>query len=144
MAEENKNFWSSIPGILSGIAAILTAVTGSYVAISGGTKQGQAPHLKPTLETITAEELKNESELQQGKLTYLQHVFILTAVIDDPDGYTYVRSIKSSSGEVIARVNQNEHFNTYLQDGNWWQIKTADGKIGYMHVSRIKIISMRQ
>ena len=35
MADEVKGFWSSIPGILTGIAAVITATTGLYIAING-------------------------------------------------------------------------------------------------------------
>ncbi|WP_170073126.1 hypothetical protein [Malikia granosa] len=31
----------------------------------------------------------------------------------------------------------------YTRDGNWWQVMTRDGKVGYMHVSRIKIVAPR-
>lgn len=68
-------------------------------------------------------------------------VFVLTAIVDDPNGYTNVRRKQSVSSEIVSKVNQGEKFYTYRQDGNWWQIKTWGGKIGYMHVSRIKIIA---
>lgn len=70
-------------------------------------------------------------------------IFRLSAVIDDPDGFTLVRSQRSASSQVVARVNQGEPFYTYTQDGNWWQVMTRDGKVGYMHVSRIKIVAPR-
>ena len=38
---------------------------------------------------------------------------------------------------------QGEPFYTYTQDGSWWQAMTRDGKVGYMHVSRIKIVGPR-
>lgn len=34
MSDQSKGFWSSIPGILTGIAALITAVTGLYIAIN--------------------------------------------------------------------------------------------------------------
>lgn len=34
MADEPKNFWSSIQGILTGVAAVITAGTGLYIAIN--------------------------------------------------------------------------------------------------------------
>ncbi len=34
MTEKEKSFWSSLPGVLTGIAAVITAITGLYVAIS--------------------------------------------------------------------------------------------------------------
>lgn len=65
--------------------------------------------------------------------------FNIIATIDDPDGYVNVRSMKSSDSDVVARVYEGEEFHTYLQKGNWWQVMTKDGKVGYMHTSRIKI-----
>ena len=35
MTDKAKGFWSSIPGILTGIAAVITAMTGLYIAING-------------------------------------------------------------------------------------------------------------
>ena len=35
MTDQSKGFWSSIQGILTGIAAVITAVTGLYIAING-------------------------------------------------------------------------------------------------------------
>ena len=61
----------------------------------------------------------------------------------DPDGFTNLRSQKSASSQVVARVDQGEPFYTYTQDGNWWQVMTRDGKVGYMHVSRIKVVGPR-
>lgn len=133
MAKENRSFWTSVPGILTGIAAVLTAVTGLYIAIWGSAR--------PALTVPTPEKAKSQAERAKDESQRPKDRFILTAVIDDPDGYTYVRSLRSTSGEIVARVNQGEHFYTYVQDGNWWQVKTADGKVGYMHVSRIRIIS---
>lgn len=35
MADKLQNFWSSIPGIFTEIAAVITAITGLYLAING-------------------------------------------------------------------------------------------------------------
>ena len=48
MSQQSSGFWSSLPGILTGIAAIITAVTGLYIAISihqggGGTDDVGSP-----------------------------------------------------------------------------------------------------
>lgn len=66
--------------------------------------------------------------------------FTNLAVIDDPDGYTNMRSQKSAKSQIVARVIQDEQFFTYMQDGNWWQVRTAQGKVGYMHISRIRLL----
>ena len=67
--------------------------------------------------------------------------FDLKAVIEDPDGFTHVRSIESKEGVIVTTIYEGEVFNTYTQNINRWQVKTQDGKVGYKHVSRIQIIS---
>jgi hypothetical protein len=66
--------------------------------------------------------------------------FTQAAVIDDPDGYTNVRSGPSASFPIVARVDQGEVFTTYSQPGEWWQVRTADSRVGFMARSRIRVI----
>jgi|GEM_PF-4832430 len=61
------------------------------------------------------------------------------AVIDDPDGYTNVRSGRSSSSPIVAVVRAGEVFSTSPQAGNWWQVKTASGQVGFMYRSKIRL-----
>lgn len=65
--------------------------------------------------------------------------FSHNARINDPDGYTNVRSGASGKSKVIARVYDGEEFETYPQNGAWWQVKTKSGIEGYMHQSRIQL-----
>jgi hypothetical protein len=67
------------------------------------------------------------------------NVFSIRGVIDDPDGYTNVRSAKAASSQVIAVVRAGEEFATFQQTGDWWQVKTSAGVVGYMHATRIRI-----
>ncbi len=39
MAEQKKGFWTSLPGILTGIAAVITAATGFYAAVNGNSSE---------------------------------------------------------------------------------------------------------
>jgi len=64
----------------------------------------------------------------------------LEAEIDDRDGYTLVRSMPSKNGEILDTVREGEVFHTYFQKDNWWQVKTPNNKIGFMHSSRIKLV----
>lgn len=143
MAEEQKGFWTSIPGILTGLATVLTAITGLYMAMSGDARHGQDDQGLPAPTVPKPEQAKSEPEPPRNMSQRPKEFFRLAAVIDDPDGFTNLRSQKSASSEVVARVNQGEQFYTYTQDGNWWQVMTSDGKVGYMHVSRIKIVAPR-
>ena len=36
MSKQQQGFWSSIPGILTGLAAVITAIAGLIIAINGG------------------------------------------------------------------------------------------------------------
>ncbi len=57
--------------------------------------------------------------------------------INDPDGYTNVRSGPSTNEEVVAKVQENEVFQILKYGESWSVIKTPGGKVGYMHTSRI-------
>ena len=143
MAEEQKGFWTSMPGILTGLATVLTAITGLYMAMSGDARNGQDDQVLPAPAVSKPEKAKSEPELPRNMSQRPQDIFRLAAVIDDLDGFTNLRSQKSASSAVVARVNRGEQFFTYPQEGSWWQVMTADGKVGYMHVSRIKVVAPR-
>jgi uncharacterized protein YgiM (DUF1202 family) len=142
MSEDKKGFWASVPGILTGIAAVLTAITGLYVAVwEKNSKPSQDKHIELPLPKPIPKIVIHPKELPQNPIQPLKDIFNLTAVIDDPDGYSNVRSMRTRTSSIVARINKNERFHTYLQKDNWWQVKTADGKLGYMHVSKIKMVS---
>lgn len=61
------------------------------------------------------------------------------AVIDDPDGYTNVRSGQGSQYRTIDRVIEGEVFFTIPQQTGWWPVRTKGNKMGYIHRSRIKL-----
>lgn len=61
-----------------------------------------------------------------------------TYFIQDPDGYTNLRKEKNSSSEVLQKIKSGEHIEVLDNSGDWWQIKTKEGKTGYVHKSRVK------
>jgi hypothetical protein len=62
----------------------------------------------------------------------------LTNHIEDSDGYTNLRKEKNSSSEVLQKIKSGEHIEILDNSGDWWQVKTKEGKMGYVHKSRIK------
>jgi hypothetical protein len=64
--------------------------------------------------------------------------YALQAVIKDPDGFTYVRSMPDRDGQIVATVKDGEIFFTYVQDRNWWHVRTKDNRYGFMHSTRIQ------
>jgi hypothetical protein len=64
--------------------------------------------------------------------------YTLQAVINDPDGFTHVRSMPNREGQIVATVRDGEVFSTYVQQSNWWHVKTKNNRYGFMHATRIK------
>lgn len=62
-------------------------------------------------------------------------------VIDDPDGFTNLRSKQSTSAPVVAKVNKGEVFefeHAGSEPAVWVKVKLANGKTGWMHGSRVR------
>ena len=54
--EKKKSFWSTLPGILTGIAAVITAVTGLWLALNPSNPKGEELNpQKPTTEYALSE-----------------------------------------------------------------------------------------
>ena len=67
--------------------------------------------------------------------------FPLRAVIDDPDGFTYMRNAPARGAAILRAISAGEMFSTREQVADWWEIMAADGTRGYMHESRIRILA---
>lgn len=64
------------------------------------------------------------------------------AVIEDPDGFTNVRTQPNGRSAVVGRVEAGTVFETHAQSGDWWRVK-VNGRAGYMHQSRIVMMQPR-
>lgn len=58
--------------------------------------------------------------------------------ISDPDGFTNLRKDKTSSSEILQKVNSGEFVEVLDNSEDWSLVKTKEGKQGYVHKSRIK------
>ena len=63
------------------------------------------------------------------------------AVIDDPDGYTNIRSGPGKNHKLCTKVNENKRFIVLSKRGEWRKVfvMQGNGKKGFIHESRIKI-----
>lgn len=68
---------------------------------------------------------------------YLKEKYSLNKIAD-PDGYTNLRKDKNTSSEVLQKVKSGEHIEVLDNTGDWFFVKTKEGKEGYIHKSRIK------
>lgn len=62
----------------------------------------------------------------------------LSSKIQDPDGYTNLRKDKNTSSEVLRKVKSGDNIEVLDNTGEWFLVKTKEGKEGYIHKSRIK------
>lgn len=60
------------------------------------------------------------------------------ATIQDPDGYTNVRSGPALDKRILGRVNQGEFVFVLGAAGEWAHVVTRSGLEGYMHRSRLR------
>ncbi|MEO0899620.1 MAG: SH3 domain-containing protein [Bacteroidota bacterium] len=61
-------------------------------------------------------------------------------VINDPDGYTNLRSGPGSSFPIKTKVYEGTTFEVIPTQKDWWEIRLANGTNGFMHKSRVKLI----
>lgn len=66
--------------------------------------------------------------------------FTRAAQTADPNGFSNVRGGPSVEHPIVGRVEQGETFTTYPQTGQFWEVRTADGTIGYVASESIRII----
>ncbi|WP_175549588.1 SH3 domain-containing protein [Chryseobacterium polytrichastri] len=59
-------------------------------------------------------------------------------IIQDPDGYTNLRKDKNASSEILQKIKSGESIDVLENQGDWWLVKTNEGKQGYVHKSRVK------
>lgn len=66
------------------------------------------------------------------------------AVINDSDGYTNLREKPTTKSKVIRKILEDEKFQIIEKKNDWWLIKELkNGKKGFIHKSRIKIIKSK-
>ncbi len=66
--------------------------------------------------------------------------FTLAAIIDDPEGFTNIRSERSAKSTILGKVLDGEKFLTYKQPGSWWRVRKADGTTGFMFRKYIRLV----
>lgn len=78
------------------------------------------------------------SESKIDKISTLSNSKFTTNKIQDPDGYTNLRKDKTATSEILQKIKSGEHIDVLDNTGDWFLVKTKEGKQGYVHKSRIK------
>jgi hypothetical protein len=136
--ERRSGFWSTLPGILTGSAALITAATGGYLAFHSG---GQSPSAAAAnlaapaalAETPASAEPANAAAATPARPGEVQ------ATVVDPDGWTNLRAAPSAASAIVGKIEEGEIFWTRPRNSLWWPARTEDGLKGYVHRSRVRL-----
>ncbi|NJR38740.1 MAG: SH3 domain-containing protein [Leptolyngbyaceae cyanobacterium CSU_1_4] len=140
-----RDWWQTIPGILTGLAGITTATTGLVIALhQAGFFGGKVSTSGTSTSSAPSEDIANlnppvSPPMSAQPSIYPSSSLEVQAVISDSEGFTNVRSEPEVQSNTIARVLEGESFYTIPQQGDWWPVRTKDNKLGYMHRSRIRV-----
>jgi hypothetical protein len=129
-----------LPIALAGAALLLVAAGGGWLLMRGDSpvEDGGNEERAGAPERDTPAARPADVEPPPSRPATAQ--FTQAAMIDDPDGFTNIRSGPSTNFPVVARIDRGEVFTTYPQSGEWWQVRTADSRVGFMASSRIRVI----
>jgi hypothetical protein len=130
MADE-KNFWTTVPGIITGIAGIVTAVTGLIVALNGaGLFSKPSAANKPSTETKPTikkdvDSVAGIKEQPQKPIEKLKPVFSMTQVKIEDHEYKVLGSSleamtpESSSLKIKIKFKNNSNYSpaTFWNEG---------------------------
>lgn len=129
---DGKNFWTTVPGIITGLAAIVTAMTGLIVALNGTGLFSKSAAANKVSSTETKQEVKNEADSLPGKQAEPQKpvekfkpIFSMTSVkIEDHEYKILGSSLEAVTPESNAlkikikyRNNSNYSPATFWNDG---------------------------
>ena len=112
MAEPDKkqNFWMTLPGVLTGVAALLTAATGLLVVLYphgfAGSKDGRPAAVSPQDSTGAAPNGVGETSTHASAVAKQQKPTVLVVGKDGTETRVFLNSFRDSySGEAIQLKN---------------------------------------
>jgi hypothetical protein len=125
---------SFLPWALLGLAALAVALLAWKLLQPAATERAE-----PTA-TETAAPTTGSNEAPPATNGGPTEAFTLAAEIQDPDGFTNIRSSGSTKAAIVGKVLEGEKFLTYRQPGPWWRVRKADGTTGFMYRKYIRLI----
>jgi hypothetical protein len=137
--DRRSGFWSTLPGILTGSAALITAATGGYLAFHSSSPPAAnvaAPAALAETPPTNAAAVEPAAAEPNASINHSKEV---QATVVDPDGWTNLRAGPSASAAIVGRIDEGEIFWTRPRASLWWPARTEDGLKGYVHRSRVRL-----
>ena len=107
--EKKQNFWTTLPGVLTGIAAVLTAVTGLLVVMyphGFAPKDGRPAAVSPQDASATRPNGAGETSTHASAMPRQQKPTVLVVGKDGTETKVFLNSFRDSySGEAIQLKN---------------------------------------
>ncbi|WP_396267753.1 SH3 domain-containing protein [Ideonella sp.] len=136
-------FWGSLPGILTGLATVLTAATGLFVAlratspaIAGGGPSSAPPASQGAAPAPTAPPRITPPRFEAASAVRVSPA--LRAILQDPDGFSNLRAAPGTRSAIITRLPQGQSLERLREEDGWWLVRTPEGQTGWVHGSRLK------
>lgn len=118
------------------VLLVLAALAAAWYWLREPPPAGPAPSLE--LNMAAAPEAAPPSAPPPAAPEPAAETFDRRATIQGVD-HADVLSAPSAMGFNIARVEPGEVFATYEQEGDWWRVRTASGRTGYMNMALIRL-----
>jgi hypothetical protein len=108
--EKKQNFWTTLPGVLTGVAALLTAATGLLVVLYphgfAGSKDDHPVAVSPQNAAATAPDAMGETSTHASAMPRQQKRTVLVVGKDGTETRVFLNSFRDSySGEAIQLKN---------------------------------------
>lgn len=138
-------FWSSLPGILTGLATVLTATTGLFVALrasspamAGGTPPAPSPPPQSQGVAATPTAPPRITTPRLDAASAVRATPTLRAILQDPDGFSNLRAAPGTRSAILTRLPQGQSLERLREEDGWWLVRTPEGQTGWVHGSRLK------
>jgi HAMP domain-containing protein len=120
------------------VLAALAAAAWYWMQQRQSPESGPAPSLELNMAGATPPAAAPDAATPPAAPETPAEVFDRRATIQGVD-HAMVRSTPSGIGFDIARIEAGEVISTYEQSGDWWRVRTASGRTGYINMALIRL-----
>jgi uncharacterized protein YgiM (DUF1202 family) len=123
--------WKSIGALLSGIAALITAVATLE-------SKDLLPRLNiPPFTIFTTTSKGATLPGSAASAASAASETVKKAVIYDQDGWTNLRQLPTTTSNILQKLYNDEEIVVLGRSGSWYQIKTKSNQIGFVYKTNI-------
>lgn len=111
--------WQYIGTVLTGVAALITAGVGLYEKLH-------------TVQNVIYKSVVSSSPKKEY------------GIVEDKDGWVNLRLEPSTDSQVLAKILNGTNLEILNKTGNWFEVSTESGRIGYVYKDRLILVKYEQ